>query len=214
MWCQKSLGRTLVNTALKGVELDGPGIDLGSKSDSASYYRFLKIKSPEQLLFSDLHPQSERVMKINLEEEIPCEDNSQNYLLLFNVLEHLYKGKRCLAECFRVLKPGGTLIGSVPFLVNVHRDPEDYYRYTDTTLKNMFEEAGFAEAEVSSLSYGPVSSGCSIFVPVFKYRILKSTIVLFSLFSDKMIHSFFGRNYLLDPEKYPLNYLFVARKAH
>ena len=45
---------------------------------------------------------------------LPLPDNSIDYLLAFYVIEHLYPLDLWLKEIFRVLKPGGSLIGAIP----------------------------------------------------------------------------------------------------
>ena len=39
----------------------------------------------------------------------------------------------------------------VPFLVNVHTDPHDYFRYTFASLHRIFEEAGFSQIRITSM---------------------------------------------------------------
>lgn len=46
-------------------------------------------------------------------------DNSLDYVFNFDVLEHVPDLKKGLAECFRVLKPGGTLFFTTPFYPNL-----------------------------------------------------------------------------------------------
>ena len=52
-------------------------------------------------------------------------DDSFDYLLCFDVLEHIPDFEKALTECFRVLKPGGRFIFSVPFDLN---SPENIVR--------------------------------------------------------------------------------------
>lgn len=46
--------------------------------------------------------------------ELPVTDNSADAVLLLDVIEHIAEPARALAEAHRVLRPGGTLIISVP----------------------------------------------------------------------------------------------------
>jgi SAM-dependent methyltransferase len=85
----------------------------------------------------------------DLNAEIPFADGSVDVLTLSNVLEHIAEPLKLLRECRRVLRRGGTLLGAVPFLIDVHQRPYDFYRYTDITLKRLLAEAGFAQTEVS-----------------------------------------------------------------
>jgi SAM-dependent methyltransferase len=48
--------------------------------------------------------------------ELTFKSNKFNYILSFDVFEHIPQYKRALTECFRCLKPGGMLYFSVPFI--------------------------------------------------------------------------------------------------
>jgi hypothetical protein len=73
----KSLGRTLLNLRLRTVTLEGQGLDLGSKSGPSSYCRFFSIAKDTKIIFTDLRPQSEKVLPVDLEKNITVADNSQ-----------------------------------------------------------------------------------------------------------------------------------------
>ena len=48
---------------------------------------------------------------------------------------------RALGECRRVLRPGGHLVITVPFLERLHGDPGDYSRYTRSMWERLLAEA-------------------------------------------------------------------------
>lgn len=64
------------------------------------------------------------------------------------VLEHVPDPRAVLAEIARVLRPGATLLATVPFLFPIHADPHDYGRYTDTFWRQTLTAAGFAQIEI------------------------------------------------------------------
>jgi SAM-dependent methyltransferase len=77
-------------------------------------------------------------------------------VICHQVLEHVRQPWRAAAEFFRVLKPGGNVIVSVPHLSRRHELPHDYFRFTQEGLAALLEDAGF---EVSSvLTHGGVVS--------------------------------------------------------
>ncbi len=77
-------------------------------------------------------------------------DASVDCVVLTEVMEHLYDPKAAFQEIHRVLKPGGALIGTVPFAIGEHEQPFDFHRYTSFCLRRMFEETGF---EIVRLDY-------------------------------------------------------------
>lgn len=64
-------------------------------------------------------------------------------VLATELIEHLPNPDRFLAELARVLREGGILILSAPFMEPLHAEPRDYYRFTPHSLRLMLEEHGF-----------------------------------------------------------------------
>lgn len=83
-------------------------------------------------------------------ERAPFEVGAFDFVLCTETLEHVARPGLVLAELRRVLKPGGTLALSVPFLHPVHQAPHDYFRYTPYGLRHLLAEAGFAQVEVTA----------------------------------------------------------------
>lgn len=73
---------------------------------------------------------------------------SCDVVFCFNVLEHIFEHVAALSELRRVLKPGGSFYGYVPFLVSVHADPFDYWRYTGATLAKLLTSSSFTNVSV------------------------------------------------------------------
>lgn len=77
---------------------------------------------------------------------LPLADGSVDVILMVEVLEHVAEPWRVVLEAHRVLRPGGALLGSAPFVWPVHGDPDDYFRFTAAGLRSMLR--GFDSAEV------------------------------------------------------------------
>ncbi|MCK9488484.1 MAG: class I SAM-dependent methyltransferase [Xanthomonadales bacterium] len=73
---------------------------------------------------------------------LPLADASIDTVLLLEVLEHLRHPAQALSEIARVLRPGGQLLLTMPFLYPVHDAPHDYQRYTCHGLAREMEAAG------------------------------------------------------------------------
>ena len=137
-----TLIRALFNESMRDYRISGEILDLGSKTSSSKYYDYLIVDDESRITFTDLY-ESEGVIKVNIEEKMPFADNSFDYVLAFHLFEHVYHFDFAIMEIFRILKPEGKLIVSVPFMHKYHADPDDYYRFTDTALMRICEEKGF-----------------------------------------------------------------------
>ncbi|MFA6416203.1 MAG: class I SAM-dependent methyltransferase [Candidatus Paceibacterota bacterium] len=72
--------------------------------------------------------------------DLPFEDNSFDIVLCLVVIEHLKEPSRAIAEMERVLKPGGMILVSVPFLLPIHDAPDDFWRFTKYGLAILFKD--------------------------------------------------------------------------
>jgi SAM-dependent methyltransferase len=84
--------------------------------------------------------------------ELPVADRSFDFVLCTEVLEHVADPRRVLAELHRVLRPGGGLLVSVPFVGELHEEPHDHWRFTSHGLDGLLSSAGFTDAELLPLT--------------------------------------------------------------
>lgn len=82
---------------------------------------------------------------------INLSDNSVDTVLVTEVLEHCAEPEKVLKEIYRVLKPGGILFLTVPFLWNLHLIPFDEYRYTSFSLRRLLSASGFIDIDLRAL---------------------------------------------------------------
>jgi SAM-dependent methyltransferase len=78
---------------------------------------------------------------------VPLPDASFDLVLSTQVLEHVEDTQLHLDECFRLLRPGGTLVLSTHGVMYYHRDPEDYWRWTRPGLERIVAAPGFQVEE-------------------------------------------------------------------
>ncbi|MBI2112758.1 class I SAM-dependent methyltransferase [Candidatus Woesearchaeota archaeon] len=88
---------------------------------------------------------------------LPFKENMFDAVFCNTVLEHVENPQQVISEIFRVLKPEGTAIISIPFLQEIHADPYDFQRYTPFGLKNILERQGFLIKKMHS-DYGVLST--------------------------------------------------------
>ncbi|MFT6069472.1 MAG: SAM-dependent methyltransferase/DNA-directed RNA polymerase subunit RPC12/RpoP [Bacteriovoracaceae bacterium] len=86
---------------------------------------------------------------------IPLKDNSVDLLVIDSVLEHVPYPIKVVEEIHRVLKKGGLIYSSTPFMMPFHASPYDFNRWTYEGVKILFEK--FEMVSITSEG-GPVST--------------------------------------------------------
>jgi SAM-dependent methyltransferase len=78
----------------------------------------------------------------------PVADQTTDFILCTETLEHIAEPSVFLGEAFRVLKPGGRILLTVPFMARWHFIPYDYWRYTPSGLDRLLQKAGFFKTRI------------------------------------------------------------------
>jgi SAM-dependent methyltransferase len=86
---------------------------------------------------------------------LPFKDDSVDAVVNESLFEHLPNPVAVVSEIERVLKPGGILYTSTPFLTPYHASPDDFSRWTLSGLGSLF--SGFAKIE-AGVDAGPWSA--------------------------------------------------------
>lgn len=75
-------------------------------------------------------------------QALTFDDSSFDTVLCTQVVEHVRDPEAVIAECARVLRPGGALIISAPQYWEVHEAPNDFFRFTPLGLQMLVEKSG------------------------------------------------------------------------
>lgn len=199
----RSPWRTLLYNRLSTVVLTGKGIDLGGSRKSAYSNGF---KGNFELTVANLDVEHPQDIRLNLEEKFSIQDSTYDFVLCINVLEHIFNYQNVIGETKRILKPNGTAIFAVPFLIQVHPSPHDHWRFTGETLERLFKEAGFSEVSVEAIGTGVSGAVTQLQFNFLKFGFLRQIAIYTSNFFDGVFARFSaGKNF--SKNFYPLGYV-------
>ena len=74
---------------------------------------------------------------------LPFKNGSFDNVVAFEVLEHVFEVENAIYEINRVLKPGGGLLVSTPFMYREHEGPFDSARYTSWGINYLLGKSKF-----------------------------------------------------------------------
>jgi len=103
-------------------------------------------------------------------KRFPFPDQYFDVALCNQVLEHVFNPLEFLAEIRRVLKPGGKLLLTVPFVWDEHEQPYDFARYSSFGLSHLLQESGFRV-----LVYRKTLNDASVLAQLFNAYLFKCT---------------------------------------
>jgi SAM-dependent methyltransferase len=87
--------------------------------------------------------------------KLPFADNSIDGAVSESVFEHVPDAQEVAKEMVRVIKPGGYIYVSAPFIHPYHASPDDFNRWTISGLKHLFPELEIIKSGIRS---GPWSA--------------------------------------------------------
>lgn len=121
-----------LNAALEKTlpSLTGDVLDLGC---GASPYRSL-LTAADSRTGADIEAGPAVDVVISPGLPLPFAAGRFDAVISTQVLEHVADLDQCLSEIARVLKPGGRLVVSAPFLYHLHGRPHDYRRFSEYGL--------------------------------------------------------------------------------
>lgn len=123
----------------RGTVLDIGGRDRG-------IFRSPK-NSVRKWITADIEPGRKPDIILDVAHMNAVEDESIDIVSALELFEHVKEIDSGLNECWRVLKSGGSIIISAPFLYRLHADPSDYQRWTKDKWKEELKKHGFQVEE-------------------------------------------------------------------
>lgn len=97
-------------------------------------------KQGRKLTELDINPKFKPDIIANIEDMHMIKSNSIDVFFCGEVLEHVGNPFNAVKEIYRILKKGGVVIGSVPFIFPIHDEPYDYFRFTKYGLRKLFSD--------------------------------------------------------------------------
>lgn len=127
----------LIKSFVRGVTLDLGAGKLAWRRLLAAYARSY-ISTDFTIEHPDLH------MCLDATRPFPLQDDSVDTVFCYSVLEHTPAPWKVLPEIYRILKPNGYAIISVPFVFYLHGIPHDYFRFSKYGISKLAADAGFS----------------------------------------------------------------------
>lgn len=145
---------------------------------------------------------------------LPVMPGALDSIFCSQVLEHVPDPQRAIDEFYSGLKPGGSMVLSVPHLAYLHNEPHDYLRFTRHGLRYLLERSEFEVIEIlpaggllSFIGHIPSLVVKSILMPVPVVNWI--AIWLNAVYSSLVV---WLDNHVDRRKLFALNYIVIARK--
>lgn len=90
--------------------------------------------------------------------DLPFKTHRFDLVLATEVLEHVKYLEKAVTELKRVVKPGGLILVTVPFLFPEHGQPDDYWRLTRDGLRFLFADEEIMEVRGANGTAGTLAT--------------------------------------------------------
>lgn len=202
-----SILRILQILEVRKLSIQGSVLDVGGRRTSNNVTNYILYQ--KNVIYLDKFSDDKRDLKVDLEKLNSRPDYQFDNVFLINVLEHIYNFNNCLNNCYSFLRKGGNFFGSTPFMFRIHSSPNDFFRFTEQSLRRSLESAGFINIKISVLDGGIfICFYNSLSIITQKFPLFNNILLFFFKFLDKIVFIFSKKN----KETYPLGYFFSAQK--
>lgn len=203
-----SIIRTHEYRLLRNMSFSGEVLDIGGNKDS-DYHTFLS--SANKIVTANINPSGGCDLVFDIQKPFPLGSNSFDTVVSMNVLEHIFDFHPVFSEVRRVLKPGGTFVSSTPFMFHIHACPDDYFRYTESALRELAKKHDFEVEKIEVLGYGIFSLLWQTTGNVIPTSTLKYLFQMLSVKLDCLLLNFSIFRKLRS--RIPLGYFWVFKKT-
>jgi len=206
IFSNKSILRIFQQEIFKKFKIEGEIIEFGASDETHKNFCYNNLKNCK-ITYSNINSSNKEFLNIDLQKENSV-NTKYDFVVIFNVLEHLLKPNLAFKNLSKFLKKNGKIIGSTPFIFRVHGAPKDYSRFTKDHLIELLESNNFENIQIFELGTGPFLACISLLRSYLKYLpIFYQLLVFLSLVIDKLIKLIIKT----DPKKiYPIGYIFFA----
>ena len=114
----------------------------------AGYENYRDSLACAQTVFlTDIDTENDRIDQVMDAHKITFGEDSFDAVVAIEIFENLRNPTLAASEVFRVLRPGGRALISIPFLFRVHGDPHDFQRFTASGLETLFQKFSSVSVE-------------------------------------------------------------------
>lgn len=155
----RTMLRRMQHAVMSDLPLHGDVLDFGG-GQSTSYSRYL----PSGPTYASVNISAEfnPTHLVEPGATLPFDDGTFDAVLSFNVFEHIRDDIAALSEVTRVLKSGGALHVSVPWIYPVHGHPDDFHRHTPSWWFATLADLGYSHGSLLPLVFGRRTSALSV----------------------------------------------------
>lgn len=184
---------------------DGRVLDYGCAD--IPYRRF--FPASVEYLAADIPGNPDATVIIAPDGTVPVADCSVDVVVSTQVLEHVRDPPLYLAECHRVLRPGGRLLLSTHGLMVYHPDPVDLWRWTGAGLREVVARQGLMVVRFEGIM-GLPAAGLQFVQDAYIWRLPRRLRPAFAYVMQSVISAMDRRE---SPDRRALNALVFALVA-
>lgn len=148
---QKPLFKYLKSISLNYKNLDI--LEIGSGDEEKKQSVISIFKEASIFLQTDINKEYNH-MFLDITKSLEIK-NKFDLVICTNVLEHIFETKLAIENMKKLLKKGGHLFVSVPFIYPLHDEPGDYWRFTEHSLRMLFKDFKIIEFKKTGLRKFP-----------------------------------------------------------